>query len=51
MSLTEIFTLTVFVSFMLGYLARDTTLWRSRKDLTKARGRKDDDDIGPLGFT
>lgn len=39
MSLTEIFTLTIFVSFMLGYLARDTTLWRSRKDLTKPRGR------------
>lgn len=51
MSLTEVFTLTVFVSFMLGYLARDTTLWRSRKDLTKPHGRKDDDDIGPLGFT
>lgn len=51
MSLTEVFTLTIFVSFMLGYLARDTSLWRSRKDLTKPRSQKDDDDIGPLGFT
>lgn len=51
MSIEQLLILASFVSFTLGYLARDTCLWVSRKDLTKPHDHNDDANIGPPSFS